>query len=192
MEHQNESMAVTILHACVIRFAVIHAERYEGYAFWWNGGTLWDMFNLDNKYGDNIATRVAYENTFGDELLHAEHLHWFQKKQTELAWVLLHIMDEVHKSHNLHNDISSNNILLHFPEESSKVYIGVCDWGLATKSMEPMKSLYTFSGTRNPRMRRWRGGGGWIPLLSMYTIRMRMHRLFRYSLGPWRNMPLPK
>jgi hypothetical protein len=26
-----------------------HAEEYEGYAFWWNGGTLRDMFNLDNK-----------------------------------------------------------------------------------------------------------------------------------------------
>jgi serine/threonine protein kinase len=144
MEHQNESMALTILHDGVIRFAAIHAERYEGYAFWWNGGILRDMFTLDNRYGDNIATWVAYENTSGDELLHAEHLHWFRKKRTELAWALLHIMDEVHKSHNLHNDISPDNILLHFLEEESKVYIGVCDWGLATKSTEPMKSLYTF------------------------------------------------
>jgi hypothetical protein len=118
MEHQNESMAVTIPHAGVIRFAAIHAERYKGYAFWWNGGTLRDMFNLDNRYGDNIATRVAYENTSGDELLCAKHLRRFRKKQMELAWALLHIMDEVHKSHNLHNDISPNNILLHFPEES--------------------------------------------------------------------------
>jgi serine/threonine protein kinase len=117
---------------------------YEGYAFWWNGGTLRDMFNLDNRYGDNIAARVAYENTSGDELLCAEHLRWFRKKRMELAWALLHIMDEVHKSHNLHNDISLDNILLHFPEEESKVYIEVCDWGLATKSTEPMKSLYTF------------------------------------------------
>jgi RIO-like serine/threonine protein kinase len=101
------------------------------------------MFNLDNRYGDNIVARVAYENTFGNELLRAEHLRWFQKKRMELAWALLHIMDEVHKSHDLHNDISPDNILLHFLEES-KVYIGVCDWGLATKSTEPMKSLYTF------------------------------------------------
>ena len=28
MEHQNESMAVTILHVGVIRFAAIHTERY--------------------------------------------------------------------------------------------------------------------------------------------------------------------
>jgi hypothetical protein len=72
---------VTIPHAGVVRFAAIHAERYEGYAFWWNGGTLRDMFNLDNGYGDNIAARVAYENTSRNELLRAEHLRRFWKKR---------------------------------------------------------------------------------------------------------------
>jgi aminoglycoside phosphotransferase (APT) family kinase protein len=56
-------------------------------------------------------------------------------------------MDEVHKSHNLHNDISPDNILLHFPADESRVYIGVCDWGMTTKSTEPMKSLYAFTDT---------------------------------------------
>ena len=74
MEHQNELMAVTILHASVIQFAAIHVEKYEGYAFWWNGGTLRDIFNLDNRYGDNITAQVAYDNISGDELLCAEHL----------------------------------------------------------------------------------------------------------------------
>ena len=55
MEHQNELMAVTIPHVGVIQFAVIYAERYEGYAFWWNGRILWNIFNLDNRYGNNIA-----------------------------------------------------------------------------------------------------------------------------------------
>jgi hypothetical protein len=80
MEHQNESMAVTIPHVGVIRFAAIHAERYKVYAFWWNGGIIRDMFNLDNRYGDNMAARVAYDNTSGDELLRAEHLRRFRKK----------------------------------------------------------------------------------------------------------------
>jgi serine/threonine protein kinase len=71
---------------------------------------------------------------------------------------LLHIMDEVHKSHNLHNDISPDNILLHFPEEESKVYIGVCDWGLVTKSTEPMKSFYTF---RNKKSKDEKMEGRW-------------------------------
>ena len=134
------------------------------------------MFNLDSYYGDNIAVRVAYDNTSGDhELLRASHLRRFWKKRTELAWALLHIMDEVHKSHNLHNDISPDNILLHFPEDESKVYIGVCDWGLATKSTDQMKSLYTFRDHKS-KEEKMGGGGGWILLSSMYTIRMRMHR----------------
>jgi serine/threonine protein kinase len=54
-------------------------------------------------------------------------------------------MDEVHKSHNLHNDISPENILLHFPADKSRVYIGICDWDMTTKSMELMKSLYAFT-----------------------------------------------
>ena len=121
------------------------------------GGALQDMFNLDNHYGDNIAARVAYDNTSGDEFLHASHLRWFWKKRTELAWALLHIMNEVHKSHNLHNDISPDNIF-HFPEDESKVYNRVCDWGLATKSTDVLKSLYTFRDhqSKDERMRgRW-------------------------------------
>jgi serine/threonine protein kinase len=87
------------------------------------------MFNLDNRYNDDIAARVAYDNTSKDELLRAEHLRRFWKKRIELVWALLHIMDEVHKSHNLHNDIAPDNILLHFLEEESKVYTGA--WQLS-------------------------------------------------------------
>jgi hypothetical protein len=54
-------------------------------------------------------------------------------------------MNEVHKSNNLYNDISPNNIFLYFPTEESQVYIEVCDWGMETKSTEAMKSLYTFT-----------------------------------------------
>lgn len=54
-------------------------------------------------------------------------------------------MSEVHKSNNLHNDVSPDNILLHFPQEESQVYIGVCDWGLTTNMDEKMRSLYTFT-----------------------------------------------
>jgi hypothetical protein len=56
-------------------------------------------------------------------------------------------MDEVHKSRNLHNDISPDNILLHFPTDESRVYIGIGNWGMTTKSTEPMKSLYAFTDT---------------------------------------------
>ena len=148
---------MTIPHASVIRFAIIHAEKYKGCAFQWNGVTLQDMFNLDNHYGNNIAAQVSYDNTSGDGLLHAEHLRRFWKKRTELVQALLHIIDEVHKSHNLHNNISPDNILLHFPEKS-KVYIRIYDWDLATKSTKPMKSLYTF---RDRRSKDEKMGGRW-------------------------------
>jgi hypothetical protein len=85
------------------------------------------MFTLDNKYSKDIFVQVAYENTLGDEFLHAQQLHRFRKKRTELAWTLLLIMDEVHKSHNFHNNISPDNIFLHFPTDESRVYFGICD-----------------------------------------------------------------
>jgi hypothetical protein len=83
--------------------------------------------NLDNRYGKNISLHVAYKSTLDDDFIREQHLHWFWKKRTELAWPLLHIMSEVHKTNNLHNDISLGNILLHFPVDKLQVYIEVCD-----------------------------------------------------------------
>jgi hypothetical protein len=65
-------MVVTIPHPGVIKFVAIHAEIYEGYAYWWDGGTLQDMFNLDGRYGNDIATCIMYDNTSGEEFLRAQ------------------------------------------------------------------------------------------------------------------------
>jgi hypothetical protein len=78
-------MAVRITHAGVIRFFAFHIEEYEGYAFWWNGGTLRDLFNLDNRYPEDILIRVAYLNTPNKEFLCTMQLCRFKKKRTELA-----------------------------------------------------------------------------------------------------------
>jgi hypothetical protein len=158
VEHQNESMAVTIGHPGVIRFFAIHATKYEGYAFWWNGGTIREMLTRDRDYGDDVYVHLNFGNFPDDEIIRAHQLVRFRKKRTELAWALLHIMNEVHNSGNLHNDLSPDNILLHFPRDESKVYIGVCDWGLTTKISEPMKSLYTFTNKETMEetlLRRW-------------------------------------
>ena len=144
-EHQNESMAVRIPHPGVIRFVAIHPEKYEGYAYWWNGGTVREMLNRDFHYGDDVYTRLNNGNYPDDEIIRVHQLLRFRKKRTELAWALLRIMNEVHKSKNLHNDLSPDNVLLHFPLDESRVYIGVCDWGMTTKISEPMQSLYTFT-----------------------------------------------
>jgi hypothetical protein len=148
MEHNTESMAVRIPHAGVIRFFAVHSKKNEGYSFWWNGGTLREMMRLDQYYPDNIAVRVMYEPRITEEeIIAAKNLKRFRAKRVELAWALLHIMNAVHIAGHLHNDISPDNIMFHFPEDESRVYIGVCDWGMTTVMSEPMKSLYTFTST---------------------------------------------
>jgi len=59
--------------------------------------------------------------------------------------VLIHIMHAVHDVGYLHNNISLDKIILHFPKDESHVYIGVCDWGMTTYASEPPKSLYVFT-----------------------------------------------
>jgi serine/threonine protein kinase len=51
----------------------------------------------------------------------------------------------IHKSKILHNDISPSNILLHFPPDHiNRVYIGICDWGMATRFIEEVPSVYDY------------------------------------------------
>lgn len=159
MEHNTESMAVRIQHDGVIRFMAVHATKNEGYAYWWNGGTLREMLNLDRKYSEDIYIRVAYTSGISDEeVLAAKNLKKFRAKRTELAWAFLHIMNAVHSAGHLHNDISPDNIMFHFPEDESKVYIGVADWGMTTVSNASVKSLYTFTSVAERKealTRRW-------------------------------------
>lgn len=67
----------------------------------------------------------------------------FRKNRAMLAWGLIYVMDLVQKAKILHNDLSPSNVLLHFPPENVDVaYIGVCDWGLASRVVEDKPSLY--------------------------------------------------
>jgi serine/threonine protein kinase len=53
------------------------------------------------------------------------------------------IVDIVHKQDVLHNDLNPNNVMLHFPRERDEaVFIGVCDWGMATWLGENAPSNY--------------------------------------------------
>ena len=116
------------------------------------------MLNCDRKFGDDVFIRIHYGHYPDDKVLHAHQLVRFRKKCTELAWALLYIMNEVHKSSNLHNDLSPDNILLHFLDDESQIYIGVYDWGMMTKATEPMQSLYTFTNAEKmveTLRRRW-------------------------------------
>ena len=103
------------------------------------------MLNRDREFGDEPFIRFNRGNYPDDVVNQVHRLICFRRKRTELAWALLYIMNEVHKSHNLHNDLSPDNILFHFPDDESKIYIGVCDWGLASKDSEQRQSPYTFT-----------------------------------------------
>lgn len=111
-------------------------------------GTLRNMFNLDNRYLDNIGIHLVYTLPLEEEVIQAFHLKRFRMRHIELIWVLIHIMYVVYDVGYLHNDISPDNILLHFPEDESCVYIGVCDWGMSTYAIEASKSLYVFTSAR--------------------------------------------
>ena len=54
-------------------------------------------------------------------------------------------MDKCHAQNILHNDLSPSNIMLHFPPKKSKnMYIGVCEWGMASRIKEKKASLYGY------------------------------------------------
>ena len=57
----------------------------------------------------------------------------YRKHRAYLAWALMCIVDVVHKQVVLHNDLNPNNVMLHFPRDRpGAIFIGICDWGMAT------------------------------------------------------------
>ena len=69
----------------------------------------------------------------------------YRKNRAKLAWALMCIMEKVHKAKILHNDIGPANIMLHFPSEKrEEVYIGLCDWGIASRMIESEPSCYGY------------------------------------------------
>ena len=61
----------------------------------------------------------------------------YRKNRANLAMALLMILETCHEAEIIHNDLSLQNVLLHFPPmDKTKVYIGVCDWGRCTHAKE--------------------------------------------------------
>ena len=53
------------------------------------------------------------------------------------------IVDVVQKQDVFHNDLNSNNVMLHFPRDRvGAIFIGICDWGMATWIQEEAPSNY--------------------------------------------------
>ncbi len=60
-------------------------------------------------------------------------------------------MNVIHHSGILHNDLSKDNIMLHFLiDKLNVVYISMCDWGEVGHLQEVTPSLYGFVKEQDP------------------------------------------
>jgi serine/threonine protein kinase len=54
----------------------------------------------------------------------------FKQNHAKLAWAFINIMNVIHHSRILHNDLSKDNIMLQIlPNKLDVVYMGMCNWG---------------------------------------------------------------
>ena len=69
----------------------------------------------------------------------------YQRNRPKLALSLLIIVEKCHAHGIQHNDLSPGNILLHFPSmDKTKIFLGVCDWGMACRVSEEVASNYGY------------------------------------------------
>jgi tRNA A-37 threonylcarbamoyl transferase component Bud32 len=70
----------------------------------------------------------------------------FRQNHVNLAWTFINIINAIHHFGILHNDLSKDNIMLHFlPDKLNSMYIGIYDLGEAEWLQEVMPSLYGFT-----------------------------------------------
>jgi hypothetical protein len=143
-------MALRSAHEGCIKWIAVHPTKSEGYTLWWNGRTIQEMIRdeaLYNRESVHITLQAAIlidsNDDYQKKLDIARHVEVFRKKRHELAWTFLNTMNNVHHCHTLHNDMSPDNVLLHFPPNSAnKVYIDICDWAMVGNFNDLKESLY--------------------------------------------------
>ena len=139
-----EALVCPVQHPGVIKFWAIHSDSMEAYTLWWNGDCLRNFLKLNSKASEAASyTKVLELKNIPME--ECERIVAFRKNRAMLAWALIYVMDLVHKAKIIHNDLTPSNILLHFPpHQVEKAYIGVCDWGMASRIVENKASFYGF------------------------------------------------
>jgi hypothetical protein len=138
----TEALACPVDHLGVIKVMYFDRRTYESLTLWWNGGPLFTMRHYDRKYKqDQHESELLC--SLGPDYEARKRLMLYRKKRAHLAWALMNIMAAVSVEDVLHNDLSSSNVLLHFPiNDDNIVNIGICDWGLVTWSVDVAPSLY--------------------------------------------------
>ena len=142
-----EAMVCPISHPGVIKFWALHPQSMEAYTLWWNGQNLSKFWQINSK-----ASKAASANSILSNQAITMEESWrinaYRKNRAKLAWALMCIMEKIHKAKLLHNDIGPANVMLHFPPDKlEEVYIGVCDWGLASRMVESEASRYGYAST---------------------------------------------
>jgi serine/threonine protein kinase len=138
-ERSMETLACPVSHVGVIKFWALHPNTMEAYMLWWNGGSLHSFWT---KYNSTVSEATSYEdyhlmNATGLLLDDVDRVKAYRKNRVKLVLSLLTIMDNCHTHNILHNDLSPSNIMLHFPPgKPENVYIGVCDWDMASRVKE--------------------------------------------------------
>jgi serine/threonine protein kinase len=143
-ERAVEALACPIEHVGLIKFWVVNSKTMEAYTLWWNGGSFRSFMRINYK----VSLAEDYENILNHPahtMQELEMIKAYRTKAAKLAMSLIITMARVHKRKILYNDISPSNILLHFPPDHvDRVYIGVCDWGMATCFIEDEHSVYGY------------------------------------------------
>jgi hypothetical protein len=148
-----EALFCPCKHPHVIKFLAIHTKTMEAYTLWWNWGTIQKMLDYNTKYSpimDNW-TLLKQEGLDMEEWTQLVNFKW---NHVKLAWAFINIMNAICYFGILHNDLSKDNIMLHFLlDKLDVVYItfvigvklGVCKrWhhhcmGLPRNKMPPMQ-----------------------------------------------------
>ena len=79
----------------------------------------------------------------------------YRRNRAKLALSLLIIVEKCHAYGIQHNDLSPGNILLHFPPmDKTKIFLGVCDWGMACRITEEVASNYGYRSEDKMAMQR--------------------------------------
>ena len=91
----------------------------------------------------------------GGELLldELDKVTLYRRNCAKLALSLLIIVEKCHANGIQHNDLSPSNILLHFPPmDKTKIFLGICDWGMACRVSEEVASNYSYRSKEEMEM----------------------------------------
>jgi hypothetical protein len=137
-ERAVEALACPIEHVGLIKFWAVNSKTMEAYTLWWNGGSFKSFLRINSK----VSPAEDYEYIFNHPdhtMQELEMIKAYRMKAAKLAMSLIITMAHVH------NNISLSNILFHFSlDHVDRVYIGVCDWGMATHFIEDEYLVYGY------------------------------------------------